>query len=103
MNRRSYMAELQEITFSFPEEKRRQFMSVFLEREKNPVVSYGLNAWLGFFGAELFYVGKPLLGVLKLITFGGGGIWTLINYFIIGDMTRAANIEAAREVKLSMQ
>lgn len=103
MNRRAYFSELQEIVFSFPEERRRQFASTFLEREKNPVISFGLNSFLGVFGADLFYLGLPLLGVVKLITGGGCGIWTIINLFTIGSMTRERNLEIAREVKASMQ
>lgn len=103
MNRRAYMTELQEIIFSFPEERRRQFTSTFIEREKNPVIAFGLNGFLGWLGFDLFYIDMPLLGVLKLITGGGCGIWTIVNWFMIGGMTRQKNIEIAREVKASMQ
>lgn len=103
MNQRAYMIELQEIIFSFPEERRHQFATAFLEREKNPVIAFGLNGFLGWLGADLFYLNMPLLGVLKLITGGGFGIWTIVNWFMIGGMTREQNIEIARDMKTSMQ
>lgn len=37
---------------------------------------------LGFIGADRIYAGEVGLGILKLITFGGFGIWWLIDAFI---------------------
>lgn len=34
---------------------------------------------VGYFGADRFYKGDVALGVLKLITIGGFGIWWLID------------------------
>jgi TM2 domain-containing membrane protein YozV len=34
---------------------------------------------LGFLGADRFYQGQVLWGILKLITLGGAGIWWLID------------------------
>ncbi len=41
---------------------------------------------LGYLGAHRFYVGKIGTGILMLITFGGLGIWVLIDliYIIMG-------------------
>ena len=41
-------------------------------------------AWfLGVFGVHRFYAGKIGTGVLMLITFGGFGIWALIDFVMI--------------------
>jgi TM2 domain-containing membrane protein YozV len=42
---------------------------------------------LGVFGAHRFYVGKIGTGILMLITFGGFGIWALIDliFVIVGS------------------
>ena len=44
---------------------------------------------LGVFGAHRFYVGKIGTGILQILTFGGMGIWSLIDLVVIlcGEFT----------------
>ncbi len=42
-----------------------------------------LCAFLGSLGIHRFYVGKIGTGILMLITFGGFGIWALIDFIIV--------------------
>ncbi len=50
---------------------------------KNKVVAALLCFFLGVFGIHRFYVGKIITGILMIITFGGLGIWALIDFIII--------------------
>ena len=88
MNRRAYLGELLAVIDSIPNEKRSMFVATFQEREKNPVVAFGLNAFLGTLGADRFYLGQTALGIVKLITLGGVGIWVFIDYFLVAGIAR---------------
>ena len=39
--------------------------------------------FFGVFGVHRFYVGKVGTGVLQLLTVGGLGIWTLVDFIMI--------------------
>jgi TM2 domain-containing membrane protein YozV len=67
------------------------FGAGFAPRPYAPLVQYSektratalLLAWfLGWCGADRFYVGQVGLGVLKLITFGGLGLWWWIDIIL---------------------
>lgn len=42
-----------------------------------------LSILLGALGVDRFYLGYTLLGILKLITAGGFGVWWLIDLILI--------------------
>ena len=52
-----------------------------------------LSAFLGTFGADRFYRGQIGLGIVKLITLGGCGLWALIDHliYLLGDLPREDN------------
>ena len=39
--------------------------------------------FLGIFGIHRFYTGHTAIGVVQLLTLGGCGIWTLIDFIMI--------------------
>lgn len=51
--------------------------------EKGFVPTVLLCFFLGVMGIHRFYVGKIGTGILMLLTFGGLGIWALIDFIII--------------------
>jgi len=98
MDKRAYDREIIEMAASLTDEERHKFVNIIENELQNPVELFGWNMWLGGFGIDRFLVGDVLLGVLKLITFGGLGIWVIIDCFLIGNRTRDKNIEKARDI-----
>lgn len=51
--------------------------------EKSWTTTLLLAVLLGGIGIDRFYLGKYITGILKLITFGGLGIWSLIDIVLV--------------------
>ena len=49
------------------------------------VVAILLSIFVGYLGIDRFYLGYIGLGVLKLLTLGGIGIWYLIDMILIAS------------------
>lgn len=60
---------------------------------KDPMTALILSIVAGGLGIDRFYIGDTGLGVAKLLTCGGCGIWTLIDYFLIMKRTKDKNME----------
>lgn len=67
-------------------------------KQRSWLVAVLLSLFLGGLGVDRFYLGYTGLGVLKLITAGGCGLWFLIDLILIlmGKMKDADGNELQR-------
>lgn len=57
-----------------------------------------ISVFLGSLGIDRFLIGDVGLGVGKLVTLGGCGIWSIIDWFLIMDATKKKNLEQLQNV-----
>lgn len=67
---------------------------------KDPTMTLIISLFAGSLGIDRFYIGDMGLGVLKLLTCGGFGIWSIIDWFLIMDATRDKNFEKIQPLLL---
>jgi hypothetical protein len=60
---------------------------------KDPTTLLIVSIVAGGLGIDRFMLGETGLGIAKLLTCGGLGIWTIVDWFIIMGKTREINIE----------
>jgi TM2 domain-containing membrane protein YozV len=60
---------------------------------KDPTTSILVSVFAGSLGIDRFIIGDTGLGVGKLITCGGLGIWYIVDLFLIMDATKAKNMD----------
>lgn len=65
---------------------------------KDPTTCLIISLLGGSLGIDRFYIGDTGLGVAKLITCGGLGIWTIIDLFLIMGAAREKNISKLQQV-----
>lgn len=69
----------------------------------NPQMVFFISLFFGILGVDRFLLGNILLGILKLITVGGFGIWYLIDLCIIIGVTRRHNFKCLVKYANKMQ
>lgn len=64
---------------------------------KDPVLILVLSIVVGSLGIDRFLLGQTGLGVLKLLTCGGFGIWWIVDLFLVMDMAKEQNFNTFYE------
>ena len=91
-------AELARYQTGMTDQQRMLFLSQYNSDRKDRTTALILSILLGGLGIDRFYVGDTLLGVLKLLTFGGCWIWYVIDWFLIMDRADQYNRVKAQEI-----
>jgi TM2 domain-containing membrane protein YozV len=60
---------------------------------KDPTTSLIISILAGSLGVDRFILGNTGLGIGKLLTCGGFGIWTIVDWFQIQKATRESNLQ----------
>ncbi|MEY4703351.1 MAG: hypothetical protein RIR96_1248, partial [Bacteroidota bacterium] len=82
------IAQIRERLLSLDDSKWVMIQSVPM---KDPQTSLILSIFLGKFGIDRFYIGDTGIGIGKLLTCGGAGIWWIVDCFLIQSATRQKN------------
>lgn len=64
---------------------------------KDPTTSLIISLFAGSLGIDRFIIGDTGIGVGKLLTCGGLGIWTIVDWFMIMGATREKNMQKLQQ------
>ncbi len=67
---------------------------------KDPTTMLIISLLGGGLGIDRFMIGDTGLGVGKLLTCGGLGIWTIVDWFMIMGATRQKNMEKMQQLMM---
>jgi len=61
----------------------RELANTRKESDKNWWTAFMLSLFLGYFGVDRFYLGYVWSAILKLVTFGGFGVWWMVDLILL--------------------
>ena len=64
---------------------------------KDPTTTLIVSILAGGLGIDRFMIGDTGMGIGKLLTCGGFGIWTIIDWFMIQKATREKNMQKIQQ------
>lgn len=64
----------------------------------NPNANFAVSLLTSVLGVDRFVIGQTDIGLLKLLTAGGIGIWAIIDWFQIKELTQEYNFNKAEEI-----
>jgi TM2 domain-containing membrane protein YozV len=74
-----------------------KFIQVQAANLKDPTTILIVSILAGHFGIDRFLIGDVGVGVAKLLTCGGLGVWTIVDWFLIMGKTREVNLQRLRQ------
>lgn len=75
-----------------------KWMQVQALNLKDPSTILIISIIAGYLGIDRFMIGDTGLGIAKLLTCGGLGIWQVVDWFLIMGRTREVNAERLMRV-----
>lgn len=69
----------------------KKFLAVQSANYKNPATLLLISFLLGWLGVDRFMLGHIVAGILKLLTFGGFGLWWFIDLLLIMQAIKEQN------------
>lgn len=88
---------IREAMLKADDSKMMTLMSISL---KDPTTIIILSVVAGSLGIDRFLLGDTGLGIGKLLTCGGLGIWAIVDWFLVMERTREVNYENLMRVLL---
>jgi TM2 domain-containing membrane protein YozV len=67
---------------------------------KDPTTLLIVSILIGSLGIDRFMLGQTGMGIGKLLTCGGVGIWTIIDWFLIKKATKELNYQKFSQVAI---
>jgi TM2 domain-containing membrane protein YozV len=67
--------------------------AVQMVQMKDPVIILVLSLFIGTLGVDRFMLGQTGLGVAKLLTCGGMGIWAMVDWFLVMGIAKEDNFQ----------
>jgi TM2 domain-containing membrane protein YozV len=80
-----------------PEEK---WAKIQILQFKDPTTMLIVSLLAGGLGIDRFLIGDVGLGIGKLITCGGAGIWAIVDWFLIQGVAKEKNMQIIQEALL---
>ncbi|GAB3331794.1 hypothetical protein GCM10027429_10500 [Marivirga atlantica] len=84
------LPQIREKLMNMPDDK---WSSLQFLQFKDPTMILIISIVIGSLGIDRFMIGDTTLGIIKLITCGGLGIWTIVDWFLIMGATKEKNTE----------
>lgn len=74
------------------------YQRILISSFKDPQTAIIISVLAGSLGIDRFFIGDTALGIIKLLTCGGFGIWAIIDWFLIMNAARTKNLEHLQQI-----